>query len=266
LAVNRLPRYFAVTEPMEAQVPRLADFLVSDKGARRDVNGILYYDTPLFRATHDRFRAAMEKRGAEITYDRAVSQNAGSVEAQTVVQEMKAVGVENVMILISPVWWLQVLQASNSQDFRPLWTGLGLTMTISDTVPKTACRYSGDNDSVDGATFLAPVPAFDDRNDFDATHDKAMAKVYPGSGNGDSMTWLGWATSQALKDMLEQPGRRLTRKRFARSVLGETMRTGILPPVRFSRRDHFGGNSTHVVKADCTDERWHTVRSFVKDF
>ena len=263
LGVDRLPRYFAVTETMGAQATRLADHLISDRGAKGDVNGIVRFDTPIFREAHDRFKAVMEKRGAEITYDRAVSHTSGSTEAQVVVQEMKAAGVENVLVLASPVWWLQVLQAANGQDYAPLWNGVGITMTITDQVPGASCN---NGDSIDGATFVSPVPSFAERNSFNRTHDRALNKIYPEAGNGDSMTWMGWATSQALKDMLAQPGRRLTRARFARRVLGETMRTGILPPVRFTRKDHFGGNSTHLLKARCSDERWHTVRRFVKDF
>jgi ABC-type branched-subunit amino acid transport system substrate-binding protein len=261
--VDRLPRYFSVTETMGMQAPRLADHLVADRGAKRDVNGILRFDTPMYQEAHARFKTAMEKRGAEIAYDRAVAHGAGITEAQMVVQEMQALGVENVTILATPVWFLQVLQAANSRDYKPLWNGVGITMTIGDTVPQNSCN---NGDSIDGATFVTPMPSWAERNSFDPTHDSALARVYPEEGNGDSFTWLGWATSQAMKDMLEQPGRRLTRKRFVRSVLGKTMKTGILPSVRFTRNDHFGGNSTHVLKADCTDERWHTVRRFVKDF
>lgn len=263
LGVRKLPRYFAVTETMGMQARRLADHLVSDRGAKRDVNGIVRFDTPMYREAHNRFKAVMEKRGAEITYDRAVSRGAGVTEAQLVVQEMKAAGVENVFVLTSPVWWLQVLQAANSHEYDPLWTGVGITMTISDAVPGTSCN-SGN--SIDGATFVTPMPSFAERDAFDPVHDRALQRIYPEKGNGDSFTWIGWATSQALKDMLEQPGRRLTRARFAREVLGQTMRTGILPPVRFTRKDHFGGNSVHLLKARCNDKRWHTVRRFVKDF
>jgi len=263
LGVDRLPRYFSVTETMGMQARRLADHLISDRGAKRDVNGILRFDTPMFKEAHNRFKTVMERRGAEIAYDRAVSRGAGTTEAQLVVEEMKAAGVENVLVLTSPVWWLQVLQAANSRDYNPLWTGVGITMTIGDTVPQTSCN---NGDSIDGATFVTPMPSWAERNSFDPTHDRALARIYPEEGNGDSFTWMGWATSQAMKDMLEQPGRRLTRERFARSVVGPTMRTGILPPVRFTRRDHFGGNSTHLLKARCSDERWHTVRRFVKDF
>lgn len=263
LFVAKLPRYFAVTETMGMQARRLADHLISDRGAKGDVNGIVRFDTPMFQEAHDRFKAAMEKRGAEITYDRAVTHTAGTTEAQVVVQEMKAAGVQNVLVLTSPVWWLQVLQAANSHDYEPLWTGVGVTMTISDTIPDIACNHGP---SIDGATFVSPMPSFAERNNFDQTHDRALERVYPEEGNGDSFTWLGWATSQALKDMLGQAGRRLTRARFARAVVGQTMRTGILPPVHFTPRDHFGGNSTHLLKARCSDQRWHTVRRFVKDF
>lgn len=158
---------------------------------------------------------------------------------------------------------LQVLQAAKTQGYAPLWNGVGLTMTISDEVARIGCR----NGTIGGARFLSFLPAFEDRDRFDPVYDRAMNTVYPNEDSGDAVVWLGWATSKALKDMLDLPGRRLTRKRFIRlAQSGKTMRTGILPAVRFTKNDHFAGNATHVLRARCTDERWHTIRSFVKDF
>ncbi len=263
LGVRDLRSYFAVSEPMEEQAPRLADHLVSDLGARREVNGILRFDTPMYARTHDRFLTAMTKRNAEVTYDRAVSRGAGSTEAQLVVREMKTAGVENVTMLVSPIFFLQVLQAAKSQGYAPLWNGVGLTMTISDEVARIGCR----NGTIGGARFLSFLPAFEDRDRFDPVYDRAMNTVYPNEGSGDAVVWLGWATSKALKDMLDLPGRRLNRERFIRfAQSGKTMRTGVLPAVRFTKTDHFAGNSTHVLRARCADQRWHTIRSFVKDF
>ncbi len=207
LGVDKLRNYFSVTQPMEEQAPRLADHLVSDLGARREKNGIVRVNTPSYERVHDRFVAAMTKRKAPVTYDRAVPKAAGTTEAQLVVQEMKAAGVENVTMLVSPIFFLQVLQAAKTQDYSPLWNGVGLTMTVSDEIVRFGCR----NGTIDGARFLSFLPAFGDRNAFDRVHDRAMERVYPNAGGGDAVTWLGWATSKALKDMLELPGRRLTR-------------------------------------------------------
>ncbi len=263
LGVRTLRNYFAVTQPMEEQAPRLADHLVSDLGARREVNGILRFDTPMYARTHDRFLTAMTKRNAEVAYDRAVAHGAGLTEANLVVQEMKVAGVENATMLVSPIFFLQVLQAAKRQGYAPLWNGVGLTMTISDEIVRIGCR----NGTIGGARFLSFLPAFAERDRFDPVYDRAMRKIHSNEGGGDAVVWLGWATSKALKDMLELPGRRLTRSRFIRlAQSGKTMRTGILPAVRFTRKDHFAGNSTHVLRASCTDQRWHAIRSFVKDF
>ncbi|MDP9067287.1 MAG: ABC transporter substrate-binding protein [Actinomycetota bacterium] len=263
LGVRELRNYFAVTMPMEEQAPLLVDHLVSDLAARRDVNGIVRYDTPMYEQVHDRWVTAMAKREAPVAYDRALSRGAATTEAQLIVREMKTAGVENVTMLVSPIFFLQVLRAAETQEFAPLWNGVGLTMTISDEIASIGCR----NGTIGGARFLSPLPAFIDRDSFDRTYDRAVEKVYPESSGGDSVVWLGWATSKALKDMLELPGRRLTRQRFIRRAQsGRTMKTGILPPARFTRRDRFGGRSTHLLEARCRDQRWHTVRRFVSDF
>ncbi len=259
--LKRLRRYFAISKSAPGQARMLADLLVSDQGARNERNGIVRHDTPFNEETHDAFVRRLRRRDAELHYDRAVSRNSGQTEAEVVVQEMEAAGIENVFILSSPVWFLQLLQAAEDEDFRPLWVGIQGIPMAGDVVASVGCR----NGSPGRSRFLSPVPAFANRDSFDRRHDRAMRRVY--GERGDSITWLGWAGSRALRKMLERAGRDLSRRHFERRVeQSGTFRTGIIPPFRFTPKDHFAGRKTHVLKIDCETRRWTTKRRFVSDF
>ena len=261
VGLGGLPTYFAMTNTWKRQARKLAGLLVSDLRARRERNGMLMHDTPNNSDAHDAFVRTMAKKKAAIVYDRAVSRGAGQAEAQTVVAEMKAANIDNVFILSSPVWFLQVLQAAESQDYRPMWVGIDGMPLSGDTLANVGCRQG----NLGRSRFLSPLPAYASRDSFDRRHDRAMRKVY--GGDGDSMTWLGWAGSKAVRKLLEKAGRDLSRDRFVRKAeQARRVRTGILPRFGFTRRDHFGGRATHVLKVDCRARRWTTLRRFVSDF
>lgn len=255
------PRYFAITKTWPQQARMLADLLVSDLGARSEKNGMLRQDSPNNEDTHQAFVGTMSDRNAPLDYDRSVSHTAGQTEAQVAVQEMKAAGIDNVFILSSPIWFLQVLQAAKQQNYRPLWVGIHGIAAAGDTVASVGCR----NGPLGRSRFLSPVPAFAGRDSFDPHHDRAMKRIY--NERGDSITWLGWAGSKALRKMLERAGRDLTRQKFARRAeRSGRFRTGILPAFKFRPEDHFGGRGIHLLKVDCRRRSWVTLRRFVRDF
>ncbi|MDQ4065397.1 MAG: ABC transporter substrate-binding protein [Actinomycetota bacterium] len=137
--LETLPNYFAVSLSYAEQGALLTDFLVTKLGAKRERNGMLRFDTPNFEDAHDSFISSMNKAGARVTYDRSVSRGAGQAEAQAVVQEMKTEQVQNVYVLTSPVWFLQVLQAARTQNYTPQWVGVGISKAI-DSVSSVGCR------------------------------------------------------------------------------------------------------------------------------
>ncbi|MFP5351682.1 MAG: ABC transporter substrate-binding protein [Actinomycetota bacterium] len=257
-----LQRYFALTATYRRQAELLADMFVDRLSARRRTNGVVWIDDPLSSEAHSAFVRVMEAKNADIDYDRSVPRTAGTVEARTIVEEMRLRGVDNVFFFHTPIFFLNVLKQANTQDFEPTWTGIGPGIGGNDQVVNISCN---DGDSIDGARFLSALPAFDDRNEFDRSHDRAMNSIYP-EASKDDVTWLGWATSKAIKRMLEAPGRRLTRARFGRVVERSQVRTGILPKIRFRPSDHFGGRGVHMLRASCSDRRWHTAGRFITDF
>jgi ABC-type branched-subunit amino acid transport system substrate-binding protein len=257
-----LSNYFTTSMTYNDQGPLLADFLVSSLGAKGEKNGMLRFDTPNFQDAHDGFMEGMQKQGADVVYDRAVSKGSSQTEAQTVIQEMRAAGIENVFVLTSPVWFLQVLKAADTQQYKPQWVGVGITMTF-DTVANVGCKG---NAALDKAKFFSPFPAWVDRGKFDPEYDKAFNAVYSGSTN-DDFVWLGWAASKQLRGLLENAGKDLTREGFiAATEKVRNLKTGILPTLNYSPTDHLGANQVHVSEARCSDSRWHTIQSFVSDF
>lgn len=257
--LKKLPTYFAASTSWPRQGSLLADFLIRTKEARAERNGIVYYDTPTHRAPVRRFKATMSARDADVHYERAVSRAAGTSEARLIIEELRVARIENVFVLTTPVFFLNLLHQASTQDFYPLWSGIGLTMT-HDTVAEVACR----DETRVRARFFSPYPAYADRDRFDPDFDRAVARFH--GGDGDDFMWQLWAQSRVLKEMLERPARRLTRDRFVSSVERSTIRTGIVPKLVYRPNDHFGGAAVHVLKIDCSRQRWVTGRTFVRDF
>jgi ABC-type branched-subunit amino acid transport system substrate-binding protein len=262
-----LPNYFAITMSYADQGPLLADFLTTDLGAKDEKNGMLRFDTPNFQDAHDAFVQGMESKGSEVVYDRAVSKQADQTAAQTVVQEMKTAGIENVYVLTSPVWFIQVLQAAKTQSYTPQWTGVGITKAI-DTVASVGCR----NGTLSGAKFFSPYPAWIDINKYDPDFRKAVGEIYPEENGGDDIMLIGWGTMKVIGEMIRATGDDLTRERFVyASERARNLKTNTFPPVSFTPEDHYGSAQVQVNEAQCSgykagDNRWHTIQAYVSDF
>jgi branched-chain amino acid transport system substrate-binding protein len=265
--VSSLRNYFAVSATYRHQGELLADLLHSQLGARSEKNGMLWFDTASFEDAHDGFVAAMEKRGTELAYDRAVSKSASASEAQAVVQQMRTLGIENVYVNTSPLWFLQVLQAAQSQGYSPQWVGVGITKAL-DTVASVGCR----NGTLNRAKFFSPFPAWVDIDRFDPNFKRAVQTVYPEKGGGDDIMLIGWSMSKVLGELFERAGRSLTREGLIYAAeRARNVKTGVFPPVSFTPEDHLGGDQVHLNEAQCSgykagDNRWHTIQSFVSDF
>ena len=264
IGLDGLPNYFATSMTYADQGPLLVDFMISKLGAKGEKNGMLRFDTPNFEDAHNAFISAARAKGMKIHYDRAVCKCATSTEAATVVQEMNAAGIKNVYVLVSPVWWLQVLQAAKGQRYEPQWTGVGITKTF-DTVAQVGCR----NGTIDRAKFFSPFPAWVDAAKYDADFYKAVAAHYPeeNNGKGDDFMLLGWAASKVGAELFQRAGKNLTREGFIYSTeRAKNVKTGTFPTLNFSPSDHFGANTVTVAEARCSDARWHTLFSYTSDF
>lgn len=259
--------YFATSMSYPDQGPLLANYLKNKLGGAGEKNGMLFFDTASFNDAHDAFKAAASDVGVPVQYDRRVSKNASADVARSVVQEMKLAQIENVYVLTSPVFFIQVLKQANLQDFKPQWIGVGISMTF-DTVLTASCP---DGDSVDGAKFFSPFPAWVDRNKYDPEFNRAVAALESSkcgsAGCGDDFMWLSWSGTKVFAELLDRTGKDVTRERFMYTVANaKNVKNGIGPVLNFSPNDHFGADQVHVNQASCGDRRWHTIQAFASDF
>ncbi|MGH2787929.1 MAG: ABC transporter substrate-binding protein [Actinomycetota bacterium] len=255
IGVDNLRNYFALWLSYKQQGPLLADLLVDRLGARRERNGMIRFNSPTFQDAHDGFFAGMNSRGARVVYDKAIPKTADATYAQTVATEMNQQNIKNVYVLTSPTWFIQLANAARNQGYRPQWVGVGLSMAI-DTVANAACR---NQDSIHGARFLNPFPAYADSDRFDPAFRRA--------GGSDDIMFGLWAADKVIARMLAVPGKSLTRERFIYYLeRAGTIKTGVANDVRYSPTDHFGGTTMHLLRADCNDNRWETERAFVSNF
>jgi ABC-type branched-subunit amino acid transport system substrate-binding protein len=262
LGFKNLDTYFATTMTWRAQGRLLADYFVARRRAGARKNGVVYFDSPSFSEPVGPFKQALGNRDADLDYQRAFSRTAGVAEARAAVQEMKLAGIQNAFIQATPIWFLQLLNQANEQSYEPTWMGID-SGVAHNTLMGPGCRGGG---SLDGARFFSGYPAIADSDRFDPNFRRAVAKLEPGS-NPDDYMWELWALDRVIAKMLNRTGRRLTRDRFvARVERTDKIKTGIGPTLRYSRRDHFGASSTHVLRADCSDERWHTAATFKRHF
>jgi len=255
IGLDTLPYYFALWMSYKQQGPLLADMMAAKLGAKGEKNGMVRFNAPTFQDAHDAWVSGMQRVGASVDYDRAVARSATASDAQTVATEMNQRQIDNAYVLTSPTWFIQLAQAATNQGYRPTYTGVGLSMGI-DTVANVACRNNG---SIDGSKFLNPFPAFADSNKFDPQFREA-------GGTDDIMFGL-WGASKVIWQMLSFPGKDLTRERFV--YLAErapTIKTGVIPDVKFAPGRHFGGTAMHLIRADCSQNRWVTEEAFKNDF
>jgi branched-chain amino acid transport system substrate-binding protein len=254
IGLESLPNYFAIWLSYAQQGPLLADLLTDQLGAVGEKNGFVWFNTPTFRDGHDSFTSAMGQKGAKVDYDKPVAKTAGASEAQAIATELNQRGIQNVHILTSPTFFIQLAQAAVNQGYRPQWVGYGLTMGI-DTVANVACRNSR---SIDNARFLSPFPAFVDSNKFDPN--------FRAAGGTDDIMFGLWGMSKVIGEMLKAPGKELTRERFVYyNQNSKPYKTGVLPDVAFNG-GHMGGTSMHLMRADCANNRYVTEASFKRDF
>lgn len=261
VGLTTLDNYFAVSMTYPDQQPLIVDMLKSRLGAANEKNAIVWFNTASFQDGHQAFLDAMADAGLSVDYDRPVSKTAGTSEAQAVATELNQRGIDNVNLLLAPVFFLQMLQASGAQAYKPQWVGAGIQFTF-DAVATAGCQ-SG---ALDGALGFSPFPAWIDSDKYDPDFRKAVQAIYPEEGNGDDFMWLGWSSAKATAEMLLKAGPDITREKFMYVLERGKFFNGIGPHLSFTPDDHFGAGEVHLSEANCSDRRWHTVEDWISDF
>ena len=262
LVLDELDNYFATTMVHRQSGRLLADFFIERLSARERKNGAVNFNGPNWAQPKRSFTRELTGRRAELHYDRSVGPGAGIAEARTIVTELQAGGIRNVFVHTTPTWFLQLITQANEAGYNPTWSGVGPDMT-RDAVLRAGCNGGT---AVDKAKFLSPFPAVAEADRFDSHFRAAARERYPNTTPDDVM-WHLWALEKVLAKMLTRAGETPTRARFiARVERTDRIHTGVGPTLRYQPSDHFGARTSHLLTADCADERWHTTKRFVRDF
>ena len=182
--------------------------------------------------------------------------------------------VEVVYMLTSPVNYIgfaqQATQSGRGQgttgnNAAYQYVGVGVTKGLN-AVLGTGCNGG----EVDGGIFFSPFPGLDWARQnvpefFQAAAD--FGKI------ADDLALALWAINKQLDTTFQRYeevyGTDLTREDYRNLVEGMgTISTGIFPDATFSTQSHFGGQSVHVLQADCSlDPPEHvTLATFATGF
>jgi branched-chain amino acid transport system substrate-binding protein len=147
---------------------------------------------------------------------------------------------------VAPVYYLEMAKAASC---HPQYLGIGLS-TI-DQVASTGCAA---NRSTEGAQFFNPSPAWQDRNRFDPSYEKAITAARRAEGGDvpdDDIVWLEWGLMKDVGQLLQATGKDPTRQGFVFAAERAQARTGVYPPLEFSPGDHFGAREVNVIENVC---------------
>lgn len=256
-AFEELTTHFAITMPHPRQAHLAADVMTERYGARTEKNAMLRTKIALTIETERALKDALGDRGAELDLvylvdpsyrDRAIS------DISSAVVTMKSHGIQNVYFSAGPMHFVQFVREASAQDFYPQIIAPGPAIALDYFIDE-AC---GADNAAHGTYALNPYPAFIDRDRFDRDFAKAAGV--------DEFEWWMWGHMKIVAALLEQPGRELTRERFLWYTARAEVDTGIYPRVRFSPADHFGGESMHLLRADCKRVKpaWVTDEAFFR--
>lgn len=256
-ALGDLHTHFAVSMPHTRQAPLVADLLVQRLDARRVRNGMVRANMSLTLEVEHALDAEMTKRGASIDVHSVVNpqyDDRAAAEIESIVQMMKTNDVRNLYFGLGPMHFVHFVRSAAKQDYHPTIVGSGPAFAL-EAFLKPACATDR---AAHGTLAFNPWPALGDHARFDPDFARA--------GGREDLDWWMWGMMKTIGQLLELPGRDLTRERFLWHTARGRVASGVFPPVSFTPDDHFGGESMHLLRADCNGDksRWLTDRTFVR--
>jgi branched-chain amino acid transport system substrate-binding protein len=247
-----LATYFNVSMTFPQQSPMVAR-IVQRAGLSKV--GILTMNTPNYNDTHGALESAAQAAGLEVVRSARINKAATQSETLAEANAMRTAGAEAVMMMVTPLIFLNLAHAAQGQAYSPLWTGPGLSNGLN-LVAEFGCP------SIGKATFLSPFPQLDVIDRLDPNYKAEYRKV-----NGEEADDLGlalWGLDKTLHQFFEATGRDLSRPRFMATLRsGRQFASNVLPPVHYSPGNPFGASQAHVLEADCSTRTYKTLHTFV---
>ncbi len=247
-----LATYFNVSMTFPQQAPMVAR-IVQRAGLSKV--GILTMNTPNYTDTHSALESEARSAGLQVVRSARINKAATQSETLAEANAMRTAGAEAVMMMVTPLIFLNLAHAAQGQAYSPLWTGPGLSNGLN-LVAEFGCP------SIGKATFLSPFPQLDVIDRLDPDYKAEYRKV-----NGEEADDLGlalWGLDKTLHRFFEATGPDLSRTRFMATLRsGREFASNVLPPVHYSPGNPFGASQAHVLEADCSTRTYKTLHTFV---
>ena len=251
--------YFAISESYAQQSPQLVQ-MVQKRFAGKKF-GIAVADSGSFNDAYASIKKAAADGGLQVVYDKRIPKSASQNQALSIGTEMSRSGAEVMYFLSSPTTFLNIAAASAGQGYRPQWIGPGLTSGLN-TVANVGCQAAN---SVDKAIFFSPFPQLDVINQLDGDFTPAYRKH--AGGSPDDLGIALWGLNKTVHQMMLAAGEGVTRQSFVSTLEGgKAFSTNVYPALQYSRDNHLGAKTVHVLQADCASRSFKTIGQFVSGF
>lgn len=148
---------------------------------------------------------AARQAGLTIVRTSRIGKRATQSETLAEAGALKAAGAQAVMLLAAPLVFLNLATSAQSQAYRPVWMGPGMTNGLNP-VAEVGCP------AIAGARFLSPFSQIDVIDRFDPDL-RAAARRYNGAEPTD-ITLVAWGLNKTFHRMVEAAGSDLYRQGF----------------------------------------------------
>jgi ABC-type branched-subunit amino acid transport system substrate-binding protein len=256
------PWYFAASMSYKQQGPLLAQ-MVKKFFPGKKVAAIVT-DTPNFDDAVEGWETGVQQSGLD--YTRTLRHPKGDTSwYNAFASELQSSGVEVIYILSSPVDYIRFAQQASQGGYHPQYVGVGISMGLN-AVLGSGCAEPGTQ--VDEGMFFSPFPGLDygraNVPEFFEAGEKYNAPT-------DDIALGLWGTNAVFDQLLSRYGQiygnDLTREDFRDMVEQQTdIKTKVFPTLSYSPQNHFGSQSAHLLKANCSIGEYETVASFVNAF
>jgi ABC-type branched-subunit amino acid transport system substrate-binding protein len=252
------PWYFASSMTYRQQGSLLAQYI--KKTFPGKTFGAIVTDTANFNDAVQGFEQGVQQAGLQGNYAGTLRHAKGdSTWYNQLGNEMASKGVEVLYVLTSPVDYIQFAQQNQNRGFQ--YVGVGVSMGLN-AVLGSGCP------EVDGGIFFSPFPGLDWAR-------KNVPEFFEASEQfgtvPDDLALALWGTNATLDMLFDRYGQTfgndLTREDFRALMEGSgRIESGIFPAVEYSPQNHFGGQSVHVLQADCSKGEHVTLATFQTGF
>jgi len=251
-AVAGLSTFFALSMTFAQQAPLLAQ--LAARLATTKV-GIVVTGTPNYDDTFRAMVAAARQTGLTVVRTSRIGKQASQSETLAETAALKAAGAQAVLLLASPLVFLNLATSAQSQAYGPVWMGPGMTNGLNP-VAEVGCP------AINGARFLSPFPQLDVIDRFDP--DLRVAARRYNNAEPTDITLVAWGLNKTLHRMFDAAGPDLHRQGFLAALRsGREFTSNVFPPLRFSAGHPFGATQAHLLEADCANRRFKTTATFV---